>query len=120
MGSLKRGIQIMWVKTIRLTMARVDLADDSKEGGSSSSPMDESSTYKQPSSAMTSGSTSNLSDPKNRTLDAFARSNDGSEVFENLTREKQERIRLMKDSGYKVEDTEDIIDEEEFGIMKEL
>lgn len=37
-----------------------------------------------------------------------------------LAQHKEERIRLMKESGYKIQDTEDIIDEEEFSLMKEL
>jgi kinesin family protein 6/9 len=37
-----------------------------------------------------------------------------------LAQHKQERIRIMKESGYKAEDTEDIIDEEEFILMKDL
>ena len=37
-----------------------------------------------------------------------------------LAQHKQDRIRMMKDSGYKIEDTEDIIDEEEFMLMKDL
>ena len=64
----------------------VEFADDSKHGGSSS-PMGESSSYKQSSSS----SGNNVSgDPKGRTLDAFSRSQEGATVFENLTKAKQD------------------------------
>lgn len=120
----------------------VEFADDSKEinGGGDNS-------FKRSSSSVTSDPKSRTLDAFSRNegssvYEALASSKQGlkalkaknrecSQQVNNAKREidclqiqlaqhKEDRVRLMKESGYKAEDTEDIIDEEEFGLMKDL
>jgi hypothetical protein len=124
----------------------VEFADDSKLGGSSS-PQEMS--YKQSggSSEVASDPKSrtldafsrnegsgvyealttakqNLKDLKSKNRECSQQVNAAKREIDSLqsqlAQHKQERVKLMKESGYKVEDTEDIVDEDEFILMKDL